>query len=309
MPVVLDVVDLWPESVVASGMARSPLLFRVLKADGKSWSSHARHVSVVTEGFRQNLIALGVPESKLGVIHNWMPSETYRLEAPDSTVAAREGLAGRFNVMYAGNMGAPQDLGTVLNAAELLLDVPAVQFVLVGDGVQAADLERSAIARGLTNVRFLGRRLPATMPSLYTHADALLVHLRPDPLADVSIPSKVFAYLACGKPVLVAVRGDAETFVRQGNFGLAVPPSDPAALASAVRRLLEMSPGKRAQMGAAATRLHREQFSSEVQTARFEAVLARVAGMRPPTALASQHRTRAVKELVSQCPPTTQVVL
>lgn len=285
MPVVLDVVDLWPESVVASGMAQSALMQRVLKRVAKWVYGNAQHVSVVTEGFRQNLLQLGVPESKLGVIHNWMPSETYRIEPPDPAVAAREELSGRFNVMYAGNMGAPQDLGTVLNAAELLRDLPEVQFVLVGDGVQHGELQQATLDRGLTNVRFLGRRLPSTMPSLYAHADALLVHLRPDPLADVSIPSKVFAYLACGRPVLVGVRGDAEAFVRERGFGLAVRPSDPAALASAVRRLFQMPEAGRAEMAAAAIRLHCEQFSSEVQTARFEAVLARVAGMLPPPAL------------------------
>jgi glycosyltransferase involved in cell wall biosynthesis len=278
LPVVLDVVDLWPESIMSSGMLENPLAWRAVERVARWVYADAQHVSVVTEGYRRNLLRLGVPDEKLGVIPNWMPSDTYHVEEPDPLVAEREGIAGRFTVMYAGNMGPLQDLGTVLQAAELLRDDPDVQFVLVGDGLQFPELVARARERNLTNVKFLGRRPPETMPSLYAHAGALLVHLRPDPLSDVTIPSKLFAYLACGRPIIVGVRGDAEAFVRKGGFGVAVPPSDPAAMAQAVRELAHAPAAERERMGATALRLHREEFSSEVQTTRFEALLERVVG-------------------------------
>lgn len=292
LPVVLDVVDLWPESIIVSGMAQNALVLRTVRRIARWVYANADHVSVVTEGYRRNLLELGVAPEKLGVIYNWMPSDTYRVQAPDAEVARREGLEGRFNVMYAGNMGPVQDLATVLDAAERLRDDAAVQFVLVGDGLQYDDLVSKARERNLTNVRFLGRRRPDDMPALYAHAGVLLVHLRPDPLSDVTIPSKVFAYLACGRPILVAVRGEADAFVRDGGFGVSVPPSDPAAMANAVRRLYRMPSEERDRMGETALELHRSEFSSEVQTARFEAVLERVAHGSGPSIL----RARPARE-------------
>lgn len=281
-PVVLDVVDLWPESMTASGMLQSRWAERVVTRVAKFVYDRADHVSVVTEGFRCNLIAMGVPERKLSVIHNWMPSETYQSVAPDPELAAREGLAHRFNVMYAGNMGPLQNLSTVLDCAERLRDITEIQFVLVGNGLEFDALVAAASARQLTNVRFLGRRPPEAMPALYALADVLLVHLKPEPLSDLSIPSKVFAYMTVGLPMIVAVRGTAETFVRDHGIGLAVPPSNPEAMANAVRRLFTAEPAERKRIGDETVAAYRQKFCSEVQIRRMSALLESVVMRQHP---------------------------
>ena len=272
-PYVLDVVDLWPESVTMSGMARGRLLEWLIRLVMRFIYSGAKRISVVTEGFRENLVRHGVAERKLTVIHNWMPSETYQRMPYDAALAAREGLAGRFNVMYAGNMGSLQDLQTVIEAAKRLRWLPGGQFVLVGGGTEYDRLVAAAQREKLTNVRFLGRRPPESMAALYALADVLLVHVKPDPLTEISIPSKTFAYLAAGKPVLMAVRGDAARMVEQDGFGVAVEPSNPEALADAVRRMVEMDPAARALMGGAAMEAHRAKYCAEVQITRMEALL------------------------------------
>jgi colanic acid biosynthesis glycosyl transferase WcaI len=272
-PYVLDVVDLWPESVSMSGFLRHPVPEAIIRTLMRFIYRGARRINVVTEGFSERLVAAGVASRNLTVIHNWMPSQTYRPVPYDGERAALEGLSGRFNVMYAGNLGALQGLETVVDAAAMLRDVPAVQFVFVGGGTDSEDLALRAARSGLTNVRFLGRRPPASMPGLYAIADVLLVHLKPDPLADISIPSKTFAYLAAGRPVLMAVRGDAAQMVEKYGFGLSVPAGDPPALADAVRRMSSMSQAELDQMAAAAAEAHRTVFCAEVQIKRFDALL------------------------------------
>jgi colanic acid biosynthesis glycosyl transferase WcaI len=272
-PYVLDVVDLWPESVVASGMLRSRFAIAVLRWLARRVYAGAKRVNAVTDGFRRNLIANHVAPGKLTVIHNWMPSETYRPAPYDEAVAEREGLAGKFVVMYAGNMGPAQGLSTVVEAAAQLRDDPDVVFALVGDGTEQERLHDLARERGLANVRFFPRRPPQSMSELYAIANVLLVHLIRDELTALSIPSKTFAYMASGKPVLMAVHGDAAGFVTENGFGVVAEPSDPPALAAAVRRLKAMPAGELQCMGQAGLVAYHSKYCSEVQVARFERLL------------------------------------
>lgn len=279
-PYILDVVDLWPESVVASGLVgkRKGRTLRALRFVAKFVYSGATHIGVVTDGFRSSLERMGVPGEKVSVIHNWMPRETYRASEHDAELAGVEGLAGRFVVMYAGNMGQMQGLATVVEAGALVADDPDVVLALVGDGTERHSLERLAAELGLDNVRFLGRRDPADMPALYAIADILLVHLNANDLADMSIPSKTFAYMASGRPVLVAVRGEAARFVTANGFGQAVEPSNPIELASAIRSMRALPQSALREMGDAALAAYESTYCGDVQIARFERLLRDAAG-------------------------------
>ena len=273
VPLVLDVVDLWPESVVFTGMISNKFAISLICAVAKFVYRGANHVNVVTHGYKRCLTAMGVDEKKIGVIHNWMPSATYQVVKAEPELAKREGLYGRFNIIYAGTMGPMQELRTVLDAAELIRDIPEVQFVLIGDGLQYEDLVKTTQERSLVNVIVLGRRPPQEMPGFYALADILLVHLKPDPLSDVSIPSKTFAYMASGRPVLMAVRGDAQTFVKDSGFGIAVEPSNPERMAEAVRWFYTLPKRERNQMGKTALNVYSKNYCSEVQINKFERIL------------------------------------
>lgn len=272
-PLVLDVVDLWPESVTASGLLNRPWIISTIRSVAKLIYGAATHVNVVTEGFRQNLIAMGVPEGKLSVIENWMPTATYHLAEPDTAFAQQFDLQGKFVVMYAGNMGASQDLHTVLDAAKLLRDQSDVRFALVGGGLQHDELVQRVADEQLTNVILPGRFPPEKMPGMYAFANVLLVHLKPDSLSDVSIPSKTFAYMASGRPVLMAVRGDGAEFLQRNQFGLTAEPSNPASLAEAVLKLREMTPAAREEFGVNGRNAFELRYCSKVQIERFERLL------------------------------------
>ena len=274
LPLVLDVVDLWPESVVATGMLTNLFAVKMIRRIAKFIYMTADHINVVTAGYKTCLLDMGIPREKIGVIHNWMPMSTYHVVTPSPELAEKEGMAGRFNIVYAGTMGPVQGLQSVLDAANLLKDVPKVQFVMIGDGLEYEGLMKRSKEQNIRNVLFLGRRLPEEMPNYYAIADILLVHLKPDPLSDISIPSKTFAYMASGRPVLMAVRGDSQEFMKTADFGLAIEPSNPKEMADAVRWFYELPNEERIRMGQVALSIYSEKFCSEVQISKFEGVLA-----------------------------------
>ena len=273
IPCAFYVVDLWPESATASGMINNAAALRVVRAAAKLVYRRADFVAAGTAGFARRLNEMGIPEDRLSVIHNWMPDDRYEAAQADAALAAKEGLAGKFNVMYAGNIGVCQGLSPLVEAAALLRDLPDVQLVFVGSGVEHEMLVALAQRHGLDNVRFLGRRPPDMMSPLYALADVLVVHLQPNELSDITVPSKTFAYMQSGKPVLMAVGGEAAGFVTENGFGLAVPPSTPTAIAEAVRKLRSMPAHERARMGEQGRTTYRQKYSARVQVARMEAML------------------------------------
>lgn len=269
-PFVLDIQDLWPDSVVASGMLPRGLkpLLPVLEAWCRFIYRQAAQVAVLSQGFKRTLTSRGVPEAKVSVIPNWCDEVQIR---PGPVRPEEEALLeGRFNVVMAGNMGKMQGLSVVLEAAAVLQGIePKVQFVLVGSGVDLPRLEAQAASLGLTNVLFLPRRPVGEIGALLNRADALLVHLKDDPLFSITIPSRIQAYLAVGRPILCGVRGDATDLVLKAQAGLAFEPERSESLVASVCTLLRLTPESRAEMGERGRRFYRDVLSIQVGTAAF----------------------------------------
>jgi glycosyltransferase involved in cell wall biosynthesis len=273
VPYVLDVQDLWPDTIAATGMLSRRLPLAILSGLTNATYRHASHVVVQSEGFRRTLVERGVPEEKLSVIHNWCDDTALLGSAPPSPAGADATLT----VLFAGTMGLAQGLESVLTAAALCRDrLPRTRFVFVGGGTERGRLEALARERGLVNVEFLARRPPAEMPELFRQADVLLVHLKDDPLFSITIPSKTQAYLAAGKPILMAVRGDAAAIVERAGAGVTCPPEDPAALVTALERLHAMGPRARAEMGQSGRRFYAQHLSVDAGVDRFVSVFERV---------------------------------
>lgn len=279
-PLVLDVVDLWPESVAASGIARGRWLMRAIGAVADFVYARARRVCVITEGYRRNLLARGVPADKLSVLHMWGERDGAGPTAPPPglpDVARRP-----FVAMYTGATGPCQGLEAVLDAAALLGDDPRIGFVLVGDGVSLVELQARAAALGLTNLAFVGRRPRGELRSWVERADALLLCLKSDPMSDVSIPSKTIDYLAAGKPVVAAIEGETARLIEENGCGLVSAPGDPAALAASIRAYAN-DPAAAAAAGLRAKAVAARLFDRHRQIDRFDAMLRAVVERRGPT--------------------------
>ncbi len=272
VPFVLEVQDIWPDTISVTGMVSNQRLLSWIGRLADFFYRRAAAITVISHGFKSHLVARGIPSAKIHVIPNWADEDVYRPVPPDPDLQGAYGMTGRFNVIYAGNIGPAQALQTVLDAAVLLHDLPAVQFVLIGDGMGREDLKKQALARRLENVRFLAHQPAVRMPHFYAQADALLVHLKRDPLYEITIPSKILAYMACGRPILCAVGGDAADVVVQAGAGVVCPPQDPAKLANAVRRLVAMPPQAREALGRAARRTFLERYTRRALVDRYEAL-------------------------------------
>lgn len=272
IPFVYEVQDLWPETLAATGMFRSAAAASWMNRLAQFVYRRAAAITVISPGFKRNLIAKGVPAEKIHVISNWADEELYRPVARDESLAFESGLANRFNIMFAGNIGAAQALETVLEAAELLRDLPRAQFVLIGDGVSVKALRQATQERGLSNVRWIDRQPAERMSHWFALADVMLVHLKRDPLFEITIPSKTMAYLACGRPILCAVAGDTADLVRSAGAGITCAPQDPPELAHAVRDLYAMSCEQREAMGEAGRRAFLENYTQAVLVNRYEAL-------------------------------------
>jgi glycosyltransferase involved in cell wall biosynthesis len=193
--------------------------------------------------------------------------------SPVGAVPAAFPGADRFRVVFAGNMGKAQALDAVLDAAAILQARGSrASFVMLGGGVEVSRLKTRVLEMKLSNVVFFPPVPMTEVGTVLAAADVLLVHLRKDPLFEITIPSKTQAYMAVGKPLLMAVNGDAADLVRQAQCGLTAESENPLALVDAVEALAVMSADELKTMGKNASSFYREALGFQVGAAKFAAV-------------------------------------
>ena len=273
VPFVLDIQDLWPDTLEATGMVTSGAVVRAVAWGCRLAYQSAAKIAVLSPGFKRALIDRRVPAEKIEVIYNWCHESAITHVQSEAPILREAGVEGRFNVVFAGTMGHAQALSSVLLAARLVAaQSPRVQFVFVGGGVEVAALKAQAIEMALPNVKFLPVRPAVEVGPLLAAADVLLVHLRDDPLFSVTIPSKTQAYMATGRPILMAVRGDAAKLVQEAGAGMCTTPQDPGALANAVCDLSAFSPARLSAIGERGRAYYLRELSRDAGTSRFEAI-------------------------------------
>lgn len=267
---VYDIQDLWPDTLAATGMVNNAGIQRAVGAWCQLIYRAMDRIVVLSPGFKRRLMARGVPAGKIDVIYNWADERTL-LVAP-SPLPENEAwlLKGKFNILFAGNLGSAQALGTVLDAAKRVLAThPHIQFVFVGDGIERPKLETLASESAISNVVFLPRRTPNELEAVYAQVDVLLVHLRSDDLFTITIPSKTQAYLLAGLPIIMAVAGDAAELVRAASAGLACNPENPEQLAQTAIAMAAMSGDQRRAIGRAGRAYYQEKLALAKGVDRF----------------------------------------
>lgn len=273
VPFVYDIQDLWPDTLAATGMVGNCTALWLVDKWCRFIYSQAAKIVVLSPGFREILVKRGVYGHKIEVIYNWCEDDKIKSTDRDEAMAHELGMAGQFNVVFAGTMGKAQALDAVLDAASLLRDkLPKIQFVFVGGGIDVNRLKEKAIEQGLRNVCFLTRRPPSEIGNVLSLADVLLVHLRDDPLFRVTIPSKTQAYMAVGRPILMGVRGDAAALVEEAGAGITCTSGDSHSIAGGVEKLFKMPREELERMGSNGKKFYERELSLHIGAQRFEKI-------------------------------------
>lgn len=238
VPFVLEIRDLWPESIVAVGAMRRNFVIRVLEWLEKKLYQSADHIVTVGEDYRQGLLDRGVDEDEISVIPNGVDLTQF-MRADGSVIRNEFGAGDRFVCGYIGTVGMAHGLEVMLDAAEMLKRQGRddIQFWIVGDGARRAELEQMAAEKGLTNVRFTGLLPKEKMPEVISACDSCLVHLKGADLFSTVMPSKVFEYMALNVPIIMGVRGQACDIVQQGKAGIPMVPDDPQSLIDCIEEV------------------------------------------------------------------------
>ena len=271
--VVYDIQDMWPDTLRATGMFSNERALRIVAAACDWIYKRVDHIVVLSPGFKRLLVERRVPDSKIEVIYNWCDEQS--MSVREATPPPAFPVSG-FRVLFAGNMGKAQALPAVIEAAEILASEGIdASFVFLGGGVEVDNLKSLAAGKKLANVTFLPPVPMSEVGAYLSSADALLVHLKKDPLFSITIPSKTQAYMSAGKPIIMGVDGDAADLVLDAQCGQVAEPENARSLAEAVKALMLSTKDQQHAMAQRGRSYYLERLSLATGTRAFAAIFAR----------------------------------
>lgn len=270
-PVVLNLQDILPDAAVHVGLLKNKQAIRAFEALEHFAYQHAHTISVITEGFTENLLAKGVPAKKIRCIPNWVDTQFIRpLPKQDNPFRVIHGLQDKFVVMYSGNIALTQGLQTVIQAADRLRHHPEIVFVIVGEAKALDTLWTLCLDYQLDNVLLLPFQPREHLPEMLAAADVGLVMQKRN-VVSFNMPSKIQVLLASGRPIIASVpaTGTAATAIQQSGGGLVVEPESPVSLAEAILDLYK-NPEQAEEFAQAGRRYAMLNYSFEQAINRYE---------------------------------------
>lgn len=235
---VFNVQDIYPDAAISTGVIKNQLLVRFLKKLELKIYGAASSTAVISEGFKENLIAKGVPDSKVWVINNWIDTNEITPMHKDNKFAREYGLTDKFVVFYSGTIGMISGADILLDCAERLAYVEDVLFLFVGEGVVKEKIKEDAEKRQLKNVQFLPLQPREILSDVQSSADVSVVTLLKGK-GKTSVPSKVLGYMAAARPVIASVDSDSDTkkTIEKADCGICVDAEDVQGLTEAIMHL------------------------------------------------------------------------
>jgi len=257
----LWVQDLWPESLSATGAVTSPMILNSVGRLVRFIYGRCDRILVQSRAFAAPVVQMGGSEDRIHYFPN--SADDCRAANPSASSDEHEvmSLPSGFRVVFAGNLGAAQDFGTILAAAELLKGYRDIKWVIAGDGRMRSWIEAQVKERGLEDTFHLIGMFPAeAMPTLFGCADVLLVSLGKAPIFLMTIPSKIQSYLSAAKPIIAAMDGEGAKIVLESGAGFTCPSGDSEQLANAVIRMYNLPQSERLVFGQRGRRYFEQNF-------------------------------------------------
>jgi glycosyltransferase involved in cell wall biosynthesis len=275
-PFLLEIRDLWPTFAIDMGVLHNPLLIILAKWLERFLYAQATHLLVNSPAYRDYLIQKGVRADKITLIPNGVTTSMFDPDAKGEEVRQNWQLNGEFVVTYAGALGLANDIPTILRAAEQLREQTHIHFLLVGDGKERQQLERTAQQLKLSNVTFTGSVAKSRMPAVLAASDACVATLQNIPMFTTTYPNKVFDYMAAGRPTILGIDGVIRQVIEDAQAGIFVQPGDDKALANAVLTLAN-DRTKAQAIGASARAYVQKHFERSQQAEQFAELLEKFA--------------------------------
>lgn len=259
-PSFLYVIDIWPESLVASGIKKNTLIFKWFSRISKKAYATADKLAITSPGFNGYIADLIGKE----IDAVYLPQYAEDIFSNENTELPEGYDVGKINLSFTGNVGAAQSVETIVRAAEILKHKSKIVFHIVGSGSELKDCKALARNLGLNNIIFHGRKPLEQMPAYYQASDAMLATFSSTPILAYTLPRKIQSYMAAGRPIIGAVIGEAEKVVREAKCGFCCETEDYKGLAEACAAFSELSEQKRNQLGESAKDYYEKHFSRQV---------------------------------------------
>lgn len=281
-PIVLNVQDILPEAAVKVGLLKNKAMIRVFEALEQFAYRTAHTISVIADGFVENLVSKGVPPQKITCIPNWVDVNFIRPQQKENDFRKAHDLQGKFVALYSGNIALTQGLETVVDAAAKLRHIPEIVFVIVGEGAALEKLQRYCNRRGADNVRLLPFQPREKLPEMLAAADVGLI-VQKSNVVSFNMPSKTQVLLASGRPIVASVpeAGSAAKAVRKSGGGLVTMPEDPQAMADAILELYS-DPAKAEMLGRKGRQFAIDRYSFDQALSQYEALFTSVSASTLP---------------------------
>jgi len=273
LPWILEIRDLWPESIVAVGAITNRPVIRLLEGLELFAYRKADHLIALTDAFKAHMLARGISSKKVTVIKNGVDFSLYKKPPHECKDLSRElGLEGKFVASYFGTHGMAHHLETALEAARELSEWKDIVFLLVGDGAERSRLVTMRNEMKLSNVLMLDQQSKEKMPELWSLSSVSLVLLKKSALFKTVLPSKIFESMAMERPVILGVEGESAELVMSASGGICIEPESAKDLASQVLKLYR-DPTMCQKLGSSGRRYVLKHFDRRVLARRFADVM------------------------------------
>ena len=250
VPYIYEVQDIWPDTLKSTGMITNDFIINIIGKFSDLVYRSADRLIVISPGFKKRLIKRGIDSSKINLIYNCCDESNILSQKKNYDLLNELKFSNKFNVVFAGNIGRAQSLESVLGAASLLYkNFPNIQIVFIGDGIELDYIKNHSKKLNLSNILFLDPVPMNEIGEILILANVLLVHLKKDPLFEITIPGKTQTYMALGKPIILGVEGDAANLLNQAKAGIVCEPQNPESISNAIKTAYNMSPDELIKLG------------------------------------------------------------